>query len=306
MFFFPFRVDLELKYIPIATIFVCLLCMFVNYMQFSNEKTIVAASESYCEESSMFFKIVLSSIRLSDKVITCQQFLLEVHTADDPNKRLQQMTDASSGLTAFDKSNSYELVTDKLGEQYATFSNSIPGYLTKELWYHPKSWNPLSMISAVFAHADWKHLVGNLFFFFAFAAAVELIIGSMAFSAVVLGSALFTGIFYSLSSITVGDAAATVGLSGVVMTMLALFVFFLPLGKIRCFFWVIVVFGTVAVPAWILGVWYVGWDLYHLFWVNHDNGVNLVAHISGAAFGYLVGLLWLRERRSEIREMSYV
>ena len=49
--------------------------------------------------------------------------------------------------------------------------------------------------------------------------------------------------------------------------------------------------------AWILAAWYVGWDIYSL---THDDGsshTNFVAHVSGAAIGYLGGFALFRTRK---------
>ena len=306
MFFFPYRVDLELKYLPILTIAVCVTCILTLYLQYSNNRAIEQASFDYCQSASRFFEMILNTIPERDGAMGCGEFMLYTHSAQNSEKKIEQMISSSEGLKAFSKARGHALITQVLTEQYASFAATAPQYLTKRLWYEPTSWNPIKMITAVFTHADWQHLLGNLFFFFAFAAAVELIVGALGFAAILVGSALFTGMFYSLSSLTASNPLPTVGLSGVVMTMMALFVFFLPTGKIRCLLWVVLIFRTFAVPAWILAIWYIGWDFYHLFWVSGDTSINLVAHISGAAFGYLLGLLLLRERRTEIREMSYV
>ena len=300
--FFPYRVDLELKHTPAITVFICLLCVYIHYCQVVSGRDIISAASQHCAKTSPFFEMILSTLQSSEKVIGCQDFLLDVHTATDSRSRLEQLTRSSRGLEAFSEEDSRSMVTDMLQQKYDSFERLAPDYLTKSLWYDPSTWNPLNMVTAVFAHADWLHLFGNLFFFFAFAAAIELIVGSLTFSLLIVVSALLTGVMYSASSLTGGYPAPTVGLSGVVMFMLAMFVFFLPRGKIRCF----AVIRTFAVPAWILATWYIGWDLYKLFGSDVDSGINLVAHVSGAAFGYLIGLLFFRSRKQEIHETHYV
>ncbi len=300
--FFPYRVDLELKFTPVVTVFICLLCIYIHYCQVASGRDIVTAASQHCDKTSPFFEMILSTLQSSEEVIGCREFLLDVHTAKDSRSRLEQLTRSSRGLEAFSAEDSRSMVTDMLQQKYESFERLAPDYLTKSLWYDPASWNPVNMVTAVFAHADWIHLFGNLFFFFAFAAAIELIVGSVTFSLLVVASALFTGVMYSASSMASGYPAPTVGLSGVVMFMVALFVFLLPRGKIRCF----AVVRTFAIPAWILATWYIGWDLYKLFGSDVDSGINLVAHVSGAAFGYLIGILFFRTRKQEIHETHYV
>ncbi|MEM7281214.1 MAG: rhomboid family intramembrane serine protease [Pseudomonadota bacterium] len=300
--FFPYRVDLELKIFPLVTTLICTACIYIHYSQVVSNRAVLQAAAEHCQKTSPFFEMILSTLQTGPEVLDCRNFLLEVHTSTDTRSRLRQLTESSRGLSAFSEEDSRAMVTDMLQQQYDNFSRLAPDYLTKTLWYDPISWNPLNMITAVFAHADWLHLFGNLFFFFAFAAAVELIVGPITFSVLVMVTALFTGIMYSASAIATGHPAPTVGLSGVVMAMVALFVFFLPRGKIRCF----LVIRTVVIPAWILATWYIGWDLYKLFSDTGESGINLVAHVSGAGFGYLTGLLFFRSRRQEIQEIHYV
>ncbi len=85
------------------------------------------------------------------------------------------------------------------------------------------------------------------------------------------------------------------------MGMMALFTFFLPRGNIRCLLWIIVLIRTIAVPAWLLAAWYIGWDVYALFHDAEQSGINVVAHVSGAALGYLAGVAFFRKRRAEVR-----
>jgi membrane associated rhomboid family serine protease len=93
-----------------------------------------------------------------------------------------------------------------------------------------------------------------------------------------------------------------VGLSGVVMGMIALFVFFIPMARVKCFLWLIVIYRRFAVPAWLLATWYIGWDIYALT-KSGNPGVNLVAHVSGAAIGFLVGVVFFRAKRHWAQEL---
>jgi hypothetical protein len=94
----------------------------------------------------------------------------------------------------------------------------------------------------------------------------------------------------------------TLGLSGVVMGMLALFVYFLPHARIRMFYWFIIYVGTVGIPAWFLAAWYIGGDFYSQ--VSGAGGyVNFVAHLAGAALGFLIGVAIFRQKRHWAKEL---
>ena len=59
----------------------------------------------------------------------------------------------------------------------------------QQLWYQPHSWDVWHMITAAFAPVSWGHVTGNLSFFLAFAATVEVILGPTLFGAVILALA---------------------------------------------------------------------------------------------------------------------
>ena len=104
----------------------------------------------------------------------------------------------------------------------------------------------------------------------------------------------------------IGAHYSSLGLSGVVMGMIGLNAYLLPSGTIRCYYWFIVIFGSVAVPAWALAIWYIGWDIYNLFANVNTGVVDVMAHVTGGAAGYLYGVAFLRGRRQQIKAMRLV
>ena len=173
--------------------------------------------------------------------------------------------------------------------------------ITESLMYHPDSWNPLTMVSAVFAHAGFWHLFGNLVFFMAFAPALEILLDNwLCYLGLMLFVALVTGISYSLwTVISATEVIPTLGFSGVVMGMIGLAAYLMPHARVRVFCWLIV-WKTFFVPAWILAVIYIGLDAWAMLTVSHFGGVNLVAHVAGGLAGYAYGMFWLGDRKQEI------
>ena len=78
----------------------------------------------------------------------------------------------------------------------------------------------------------------------------------------------------------------------------------LPRGKIRCFYFFIVIFGTVAVPGWILAGWYIGSDIIKLLMQEDTGMINVTAHVMGGLFGYLFGVALLRKVRKRAVELQ--
>jgi len=159
------------------------------------------------------------------------------------------------------------------------------------------------MVTATVSHGSWWHPIGNLYFFFAFAVAVELIVGWWRYLVTIAVIGIGTGVACSLSSLGADDPLPTVGRSGVVMGMMALFTYFLPTGGIRCLLWIVVLFKRLTIPAWILFVWYFGWDVYAVQ-SGGKPGVNLIAHVSGGVIGLAMGALFFRKQRRDLSLLS--
>jgi membrane associated rhomboid family serine protease len=94
----------------------------------------------------------------------------------------------------------------------------------------------------------------------------------------------------------------SLGLSGVVMGMMALFVYFIPQARIKFFYWILIKFGTIAIPAWLVVLWFVGGDMYANL-VRTASSTNFIAHLGGAALGLLIGLLVFRRKRHWAQEL---
>src|SRR5258706_3180900 len=110
---------------------------------------------------------------------------------------------------------------------------------------------------------------------------IEILLGPLLYLAVLAVLAVGTHTVYSIAMMHDAQALPTVGLSGVVMGVIALFVYFIPQARISCFLWLVFFYRRFAVPAWLLASWYIGWDVYSMFATEEKTGVNLVAHLSG-------------------------
>jgi membrane associated rhomboid family serine protease len=191
-----------------------------------------------------------------------------------------------------------------LTDELRNYHIKVPENPDDGLAYETDSWNPVTMLTSTFAHGSWSHIIFNLIFFIAFAAAVEVLIGSFAYVSAFVVIGLAAGIFSSFSAMASGAHFSTVGLSGVVTGMIGMFAFLLPHGRIRCYYWFVIFIGSIAVPAWALALWYIGGDIYKLFAYDDHGIVNVMAHVSGGIAGYLFGLIFLRGLRWQMRHQQ--
>ncbi len=305
--FIPVKPDFPLPRFPYLTVLVCAFCLAVFLHQISTWEDYEKAFTSFCSEpKGRLTEMLMVRIAEADTDSACFDVLLNIDTSQNPTETIQKMADSSKPLVGLSREDSRLFVLDKLTEQYRLYQIRVPTYPDNEFAYYTGSWNPIAMVTSSFTHGSWTHIIFNLIFFYAFATTIEVLIGSMSFIAVIIAISIFSGVFSSMAAGLIGQHYATLGLSGVVMGMIGLYAYLLPSGTIRCYYWFIVIFGSVAVPAWALAVWYIGLDVYNLF-ANADNGVvDVMAHVTGGAAGYLYGVIFLRAKRREIRAMRLV
>ena len=302
MFFLPFKADFPLRRFPWLTMLVCVICFGVFLKQQSDWQKYETAIYAYCNTpKSRITEMVFGRISGLEGEDACIEVVYRIANSDDTKAEIVHLVDGMRPLSGFSAEDSKVYVSDMLSKEVRLYQRRVPTNPNHGLAYYTDTWNPLTMVTSAFAHGDWSHIIFNLIFFVAFAGAMEVLIGSGWFIAVFLGITLFTGAFSSISAIASGQHFPTLGLSGVVTGMIGLFAYLLPGGNIRCFYWFIVFIGTVAVPAWILALWFIGGDIYKLFAYEDHGMINVMAHVTGGIAGYLFGLAFLRKIRWEAR-----
>jgi len=221
--------------------------------------------------------------------------MIGIHTAQSSEREIERMG-------AILNRASKPADAERLVRQYQVFTAGAPRYLDRRLWHDRTRLDLSGMLSSSFAHGNWSHLIFNLIFFFAFAAAVEMVIGPLLFTFLFVALSYGIGLFDYVLATWAGDPRTSLGLSGVVMGMLGLFAYLLPKVKIRFFYWFLFSAGTVGFPGWVVMAWYLGWDLTRQL-SGTASMVNYVAHISGVALGVLLGLLLFRKKRHWAKDL---
>ena len=301
MIFFPYRADIALVRWPIVTGLICLLCVGIFYKQLDSQQGYATQAHLFCKQKhERMFWVSLKKIAGNTEVRTCATLFQSIHNSSNTDAYMLELATKTGRIGGFTKDYSVSYVSGMLSDKFKEFEREMPQDITRLLAYYPDSYKLSTMITAVFAHGSWGHLFGNLFFFFAFAATVEVILGSMRYILGILALAIGTHLSYSLAMMGSAEVVPTLGLSGVVMGMMGLFAYLMPTGKIRCFLWVLFYLKRLLIPAWILAAWYIGWDVYNLINDDGQAGVNFVAHVSGAVIGVLLGLVLFREDKKRV------
>lgn len=300
--FFPYRARITLFHTPVVTVIVCALCFAIFTAQYNNQRALHESAVAFCErENDGTFLRALKWLGGTTEPRLCAQLMLRLYHARDARAQLSAFTEHAAGRNVTGAlAAHYE---EALLETYGNFRLQAPSILTARLWYPPDSWNPLRMLTASLAHGSWAHLMGNLLFFYAFAATIEILIGPILYLLLLVALAIGTHSVYSIAMMSDPYALPTVGLSGIVMGMIALFVYFIPRARISCFLWLVVFYRRFAIPAWILAAWYIGWDVYTELRGAADARINVIAHLSGAAIGFLLGFTLFRKKRHWAQEL---
>jgi membrane associated rhomboid family serine protease len=155
----------------------------------------------------------------------------------------------------------------------------------------------LSIVTALFMHAGWVHIIGNMLFLWVFGDNIEDRLGHIGYLAFYLAG----GIFASLSQgfADPNSVVPNVGASGAVAAVLGAYLVFFPRATVNVvipFF--ILIFIPIPIPAAVMiGLWFLQNLLAGVATVTTttaDQGVAFFAHIGGFLFGFLLTLLVFR------------
>ncbi len=145
----------------------------------------------------------------------------------------------------------------------------------------------LSIITSMFLHGGWMHLIGNMTYLYIFGDNIEDVMGKTKF----IVFYLITGTCAALSHALLdpNSTIPMVGASGAIAGVLGAYLMLFPKANIRVFFWFIFFFKIINVRAIIvLG----GWIIIQLISFNgtelSNGGVAYAAHIGGFISGIIL------------------
>jgi len=306
MVIIPYKADVELYRVPFLTIIVCLVCLFIYFLQDKSDRDVAQFTYDYCaEQKTRILRHVFDKAVLDGKPVDCAQFLSTIATAPNKDEMLNSFIKSSRNFKSLSAESSKKLIRKELTQFYTNYSSRAPKDITVNYWYHPTNWSVPHMVTSAFAHGSWSHVLGNIFFFFAFAATIEIILGTILYVTFFLTIAGTTSVLYSLHSIALESTVPTLGLSGVVSGFMGVFMYLAPTINIRHALWFFMIFWRIfrfSIPVWLMVLFYIGFDTYKLITSQDWQGINLVAHVGGGIVGYLFGFLFLRSKKKMITD----
>ena len=144
----------------------------------------------------------------------------------------------------------------------------------------------LTLMTSIFMHGGWMHLIGNMMYLIIFADNVEDVFGTKKFILFYLLSGIFAS--FSQAFMDFSSEIPMIGASGAIAGVLGAYLFYFPRAKILVlvpFF----IFFTIRVPASILLIFWFVFQFLNLS--NVESSVAWMAHIGGFVFGYIFSII---------------
>src|SRR5262249_59556201 len=176
------------------------------------------------------------------------------------------------------------------GDAFVTQWSEIPAQIVSG--HH---W--ITVLTSMFMHGSWSHIIGNMIFLWAFAPEIEDAMGKGRY----LVFYLLGGLVATLAQV-VADPHSTVpnlGASGAIAAVMGAFIVTYPRDQIKAVLFIFVFARITFIPAALLiGLWFVS-QLVHAGAVAHvqTGGVAYLAHVGGFVFGALTARFFENPRR---------
>ena len=205
---------------------------------------------------------------LSQPVAACRQEAFDYHYGAIPRELVKDRT----------------LQVVPTGQEVATARG--PACVLGKPPYH--KYPVLSVLTAMFVHAGWLHLLGNMLFLAIFGNNVEDRFRRIPYLIFYLASGYVAA--YGFAIVHSSSVTPLIGASGAIAGVLGAYLALYPKARV----WSLVpflFFIPLRVPAWfVLGLWFVLQWAYSVGGIAGTGGVAYVAHVFGFVFGLLVGL----------------
>jgi rhomboid family protein len=147
----------------------------------------------------------------------------------------------------------------------------------------------LPMLTSMFLHGGWLHLLGNMLFLWVFGGAVEEALGHLQYLIFYFVSGLGAATAHVMFNW--GSKVPTVGASGAISGVMGAFIILFPRARVTTLIPALFLFFTVRIPAVLmLGYWFLLQFFSGIASIGMANqgGVAWWAHIGGFLLGALI------------------
>jgi rhomboid family protein len=166
----------------------------------------------------------------------------------------------------------------------------------------------VTILTAMFMHGGWMHIIGNMVFLWAFGPEIEDAMGPVRY----LAFYLLGGVIASLAQIAAASTSTVpnLGASGAIAAVMGGFLITYPRDRIKTLLFLgFFVTVTVIPAALLIGIWF----LIQLFsqvgavaQAQAGGGVAYMAHVGGFIFGAITARLFEDRRRIAAQTRNWV
>ena len=147
----------------------------------------------------------------------------------------------------------------------------------------------LPMVTSMFLHGGWMHLLGNMLFLWVFGGSVEEALGHFQYLIFYFIAGIGAAVVHT--AFNWGSKIPTVGASGAISGVMGAFIVLYPTAKVTTLIPALFLFFTIRIPAFLmLGYWF----LLQFFsgvasvGVGNEGGVAWWAHVGGFILGAIL------------------
>jgi membrane associated rhomboid family serine protease len=164
--------------------------------------------------------------------------------------------------------------------------------------------NWATLVTHMFLHGSWLHIIGNMWFMWIFGSNVEDSMGHGRFAVFYL----LSGLAAALAQMIADPAAAIpmVGASGAIGGVMGAYILLYPKVRVTMLVFIVVFVTTFQIPAfWMLGYWFIAQVIGGIGSLGaQGGGVAFWAHVGGFVAGALLVLVF-RDPQLVARHPNY-
>ncbi len=182
---------------------------------------------------------------------------------------------------------------------------AIPGRATEALaGEYPLLEGLFPLVTSIFLHGGWMHLIGNMWFLWIFGDNIEDELGHVPFLIFYVACGVLASIAHYVSD--PNSYVPTIGASGAIAGVMGAYIVRFPRARVTTLVPLFVIFTTIQIPAFVM--------LAYWFFIQfisgaaslgsaESGGVAWWAHIGGFVAG--AALIWSRPKRRRVRMARY-
>lgn len=151
----------------------------------------------------------------------------------------------------------------------------------------------MDLVTSMFLHGGWLHLIGNMWFLWIYGDNIEDILGRSKYILFYLACGIGAAMVHVWFN--PGSRIPTVGASGAIAGVMGAYMLKFPHSRIVTLIPIFIFFTTVEIPAWIILVYWFVIQLFsgvgNLAAAGNEGGIAWFAHIGGFVAGALLILM---------------